>query len=81
MDKKGTREVATEYLKGLYTEDAQRIIAKNFYRPINPKVTEEFKDKFPQLQLVTIDKDFGGWKTAQQQFFADGGVFDQIYVK
>ena len=41
----------------------------------------KFKDKFPQLQLVTIDKDFGGWKTAQQQFFADGGVFDQIYVK
>ena len=81
VDKKGTREVATEYLKGLYTEDAQRIIAKNFYRPINPKVAEEFKDKFPQLQLVTIDKDFGGWKTAQQQFFADGGVFDQIYVK
>lgn len=81
VDKKGTREVATEYLKQLYTEDAQRIIAKNFYRPINPKVAEEFKDKFPQLQLVTIDKDFGGWETAQKQFFADGGVFDQIYTK
>jgi sulfate/thiosulfate transport system substrate-binding protein len=22
---------------------------------------------------------FGGWTTAQQRFFADGGVFDQVY--
>ncbi|WP_037585416.1 sulfate ABC transporter substrate-binding protein [Stenoxybacter acetivorans] len=80
-DAKGTREAATEYLKYLYTEDAQRIIAKNFYRPTNPAVQAEFKDQFPPLNLVTIDKEFGGWKQAQQHFFADGGVFDQIYSK
>ncbi|WP_082783570.1 sulfate ABC transporter substrate-binding protein [Snodgrassella sp. CFCC 13594] len=81
VDAKGTREVATEYLKHLYTEDAQRLIAKNFYRPINPKIANEFKHQFKDLNLVTIDKDFGGWTAAQKHYFADGGVFDQIYSK
>jgi sulfate transport system substrate-binding protein len=79
VDKKGTREVATAYLQYLYSEEGQRIAAKNFYRPRDEKVAAEFAKQFPQLQLVTIDKDFGGWKTAQPKFFNDGGVFDQIY--
>lgn len=79
VDTKGTREVATEYLQQLYSEEAQRIIAKHYYRPTNPKIRAEFKDRFPPLKLVSIDKDFGGWSKAQPQFFSDGGVFDQIY--
>lgn len=79
VDKKGTREVATAYLQYLYSEEGQRIAAKNFYRPRDAKVAAEFAQQFPQLKLVTIDKDFGGWKTAQPKFFNDGGLFDQIY--
>ncbi|AJE21147.1 sulfate ABC transporter substrate-binding protein [Azotobacter chroococcum] len=79
VDKKGTREVATAYLNYLYSEEGQRIAAKNFYRPRNEKVAAEFAKQFPRLKLVTIDKDFGGWKAAQPKFFNDGGVFDQIY--
>ncbi|MEE4460613.1 sulfate ABC transporter substrate-binding protein [Azotobacter chroococcum] len=79
VDKKGTREVATAYLNYLYSEEGQRIAAKNFYRPRNEKVAAEFSKQFPSLKLVSIDKDFGGWKTAQPKFFNDGGVFDQIY--
>ncbi|MDH1056622.1 sulfate ABC transporter substrate-binding protein [Aquipseudomonas alcaligenes] len=79
VDKKGTREVATAYLQYLYSEEGQRIAAKNLYRPRDEKVAAEFTKQFPQLKLVTIDKDFGGWKSAQPKFFNDGGVFDQIY--
>jgi sulfate transport system substrate-binding protein len=79
VDKKGTREVATAYLNYLYSEEGQRIAAKNFYRPRNEKVAAEFAKQFPALKLATIDKDFGGWKSAQPKFFSDGGVFDQIY--
>lgn len=79
VDKKGTREVATAYLQYLYSEEGQRIAAKNFYRPRDEKVAAEFAKQFPQLKLVTIDQDFGGWKSAQPKFFNDGGVFDQIY--
>lgn len=79
VDKHGTRKVAEAYLQYLYSEEGQRIAAKNFYRPRNEKVAAEFAQQFPNLKLVTIDKDFGGWKTAQPKFFNDGGVFDQIY--
>ncbi|WXL26808.1 sulfate ABC transporter substrate-binding protein [Ectopseudomonas mendocina] len=79
VEKKGTRQVAEAYLNYLYSEEGQRIAAKNFYRPRNEKVAAEFSKQFPALKLVTIDKDFGGWKSAQPKFFNDGGVFDQIY--
>ena len=79
VERKGTREVATAYLQYLYSEEGQRIAAKNFYRPRDEKVAAEFAKQFPQLKLVTIDQDFGGWKSAQPKFFNDGGIFDQIY--
>ncbi|MFI8611231.1 sulfate ABC transporter substrate-binding protein [Pseudomonas sp. NPDC077649] len=79
VDKKGTRQVAEAYLNYLYSEQGQRIAAKHFYRPRNQAIAAEFAQQFPQLKLVTIDADFGGWKTAQPKFFNDGGVFDQIY--
>ena len=70
-----------EYLKQLYSDEAQRIIARNFYRPSNPKIQTEFKQQFPELKLVNINQEFGGWKKAQSEFFADGAIFDQIYRK
>ena len=79
VDKKGTRKVAEAYLQYLYSEEGQRIAAKNFYRPRDAKIAAEYAKQFPSLKLVTIDKDFNGWKTAQPKFFNDGGVFDQIY--
>ena len=78
VDERGTREVATEYLNYLYSEEAQRIAGDNFYRPSDENVLKEFADKFPKLELASI-QDFGGWKQAQEQHFSDGGVFDQIY--
>jgi sulfate/thiosulfate-binding protein len=77
--RRGTREIATQYLNYLYTPEAQEIIAKNFYRPIDEKVAAKYASQFPKIKLVTI-ADFGGWAKAQKQHFADGGVFDQIYA-
>lgn len=79
VDKKGTRKVAQAYLEFLYQPAAQKIIAKNFYRPAHPEYAEpEQLKKFPKLQLITIDKTFGGWAAAQKKHFADGGIFDEI---
>ncbi|WP_405120815.1 sulfate ABC transporter substrate-binding protein [Pseudomonas leptonychotis] len=79
VDKKGTRTVAEAYLNYLYSDEGQRLAAKHFYRPRNEAIAAEFSTQFPALKLVTIDKNFNGWKTAQPKFFNDGGVFDQIY--
>ena len=79
-DKKGNAEIAKAYLEHLYSPAGQEIAAKNFYRPRDEKVAAKYAQQFPKLDLVTIDKDFGGWKTAQPKFFNDGGIFDQIYT-
>ncbi|MFT3791678.1 MAG: sulfate ABC transporter substrate-binding protein [Rudaea sp.] len=78
--KHGTEKLAEAYLKFLYTPEAQEIIARNHYRPLDPTVAAKYASSFPKIDLTTIAQ-FGGWKAAQPKFFGDGGVFDQIYEK
>jgi len=79
VDKRGTREVATEYLNYLYSDVGQELAAKHFYRPTKPEIAAKFGDKFARVDLVTIDKEFGGWKSVSKKYFGDGGIFDAIY--
>jgi len=82
VDKKGTRAVAEEYLKYLYTEEGQDIAGKNFYRPaVSEKAKTKYAKQFAKIKLFTIDEAFGGWEKADKEHFADGGSFDQIYTK
>ncbi len=77
--RRGTRDVAQEYLKYLYSKEAQEIIAKNYYRPRDAEIAAKYAAQYPKLKLVTI-ADLGGWTKAQKQHFEDGGSFDQIYA-
>ena len=82
VDRKGTRAVAEEYLKYLYSEEGQDIIGRNFYRPaVSQKAQAKYAKQFPKLNLFTIDQAFGGWTRADKEHFADGGSFDQIYTR
>jgi sulfate transport system substrate-binding protein len=78
VDKRGTREVAEAYLKFLYSPGAQDLAARFYYRPRDENVAARHRDRFPNLELMTIDH-FGGWAQAQKTHFTDGGIFDQIY--
>jgi sulfate/thiosulfate-binding protein len=77
--KHGTLAVADAYLRFLYTDEAQEIIARHFYRPRAAAVAAKHAGRFPAVSLFTIDQAFGGWPAAQAKHFADGGVFDRIY--
>ena len=82
VDRKGTRAVAEEYLKFLYTEEGQDIAGKNFYRPaVSDKAKAKYAKQFPKLNLFTIDAAFGGWNKAAKDHFADNASFDQIYSR
>ena len=81
VDKKGTRDIAEEYIKYLYSDEGQEIAAQNFYRPRNQEIIAKHSDTFKPLTLFTIDDKFGGWIKAHDEHFADGGTFDQIYQK
>jgi sulfate transport system substrate-binding protein len=75
--RRGTRALAEEYLRYLYSPEGQEIAARNYYRPRNPEVAAKHAALFPKLTLVTIE-DFGGWAKAQKEHFGDGGVYDQV---
>jgi len=78
VDKRQTRTVAQAYLQYLYSPQGQDVIARNYFRPRLPSVARRYAGEFPAMKLATIAQ-FGGWAKAQQTYFADGGVFDQIY--
>ncbi|MCW5287334.1 sulfate ABC transporter substrate-binding protein [Verminephrobacter eiseniae] len=81
VDQKGTRAVAEEYLRFLYTEQGQNIVGKHFYRPaVSEKAKAKYARQFADLNLFTIDAAFGGWDKAAREHFADGASFDQIYT-
>lgn len=81
VDKKGTRAAAQAYLEFLYTEEAQDLIGKHFYRPTSTKAQVKYAKQLPKINLFKIDDAFGGWAQASKVHFADGGTFDQIYTR
>ncbi|MDB5825625.1 MAG: sulfate transporter subunit [Herminiimonas sp.] len=79
VDRHGSRAAAEAYLNFLYTDDAQEIIAKNFYRPVVEKEAKKYASQFPRVKLFGLSEVAGDWTRAQKAHFADGGIFDQIY--
>jgi sulfate transport system substrate-binding protein len=77
--KHGTTKVARAYLEYLYTDSAQAIAAKHFFRPTGPRSLAKFGGAFAKVPQFTVDELFGGWAKAQKTHFADGGAFDQVY--
>jgi len=81
VKRKGTEAVATAYLEYLYSDEAQDIIGKHYYRPTAEKAKAKYANVFTKLELFTIDEAFGGWAKAAATHFADNGTFDQIYLR
>lgn len=92
--KHGTEKVAEEYLKYLYSDEAQEIEAENFYRPSTKAVYDKYVFSSDSNTITEIPSDgkwindkinltdinhFGGWAEARAKHFADGANFDQIY--
>lgn len=80
VDKRGTREAAEAFVKFLFTPEAQREFAKVGFRPVDLTVRREFAKKFAPVKNLYTVKNFNGWDAIQSRFFADNGVFDQIYT-
>jgi sulfate transport system substrate-binding protein len=80
VDKRGTRRVAEAYLRYLYSDEAQQLIAKHYYRPGVERFGSKYATVFPAIKLFTVQEVAGGWANAQRMHFADGGLFDQIYA-
>jgi len=80
VEKHKSAELAEAYLRFLFTDEAQEIIAAEGYRPSNPTVLARHAQRFPELILFPITVIARDWSDAQQKFFAENGVIDTIYV-
>jgi sulfate/thiosulfate transport system substrate-binding protein len=70
---------ATDFVKFLYSDDAQKIFGEKGYRPVVKSVAEQFDYKTPST-LFTI-QDFGGWGTVKDEFFdPENGIVAKIEV-
>ena len=78
---RGTEEVSRAYLEFLYSKQGQEIVASFNNRVHNPDVKAEYADKFPDVDLVTVEDVFGGWEQANDVQFSDGGVLDQVMAR
>jgi sulfate/thiosulfate transport system substrate-binding protein len=81
VKRRGTEAVARAYLEFLATPEGQEIFARHFYRPRLPEVLAQHAAQFPEITLFTIADVFGGWQRAHREHFADGALFDQIYLR
>ncbi len=78
--KKGTAQIAKDYLDYLYSDEAQEIAAKHALRPRNPAILKKYAATFKPIQLFTVQELFGSLEQAQKVHFNDGGQFDKLYT-
>jgi sulfate transport system substrate-binding protein len=79
VDANGTRAEAEAYLRFLYTPQAQEIIARHHYRPIDETVLARHEKDLPSMRLFPVTVLARDWADAQERFFRHDGVFDRIY--
>jgi sulfate transport system substrate-binding protein len=79
VDRRGTRAAAEAYLRFMYTDQAQEIIARHFYRPTNAAVLARHAATFPEVRMFPVTEIARDFLDAHRQFIREGGVFDQIY--
>lgn len=75
----GTADLAQKYLKYLFSEPAQEIIAQEGYRPNNKDVLARHAERLPNLNLFPITRIAASWSDANIKFFAENGIIDQVY--
>jgi sulfate transport system substrate-binding protein len=78
--RRGTEAVAKGYLEYLYSPEGQEIAARHYYRPRDEATAAKYADRFPKVELFTIEEVFGSWPEAQKKHFDSGGVFDKIHL-
>ena len=79
-DARGSQDIAKAYLDFLYTPEGQEILATNYTRVHDAKVTEAHAADFPAVRLVTVEDVYGGWDKVAAEHFADGGLLDKVFL-
>lgn len=76
----GTHEQVRAYLQGLWSEAAQQLAAKNYFRPSDKKTLQNLTALFPEIETFDVNDIFGDWATINRVHFADNALFDRLYI-
>ncbi|MGC7559616.1 sulfate ABC transporter substrate-binding protein [Pasteurella sp. PK-2025] len=76
-----TQQISQAYLQGLWSEQAQELAARHYFRPTNEKTLNKFTALFPPVNSFDVNEKFGDWATINQTHFVDNALFDQLYIK
>lgn len=76
----GLGQMAQNYLRYLWSPKAQRLAAKNYFRPTDPQVIQETAGQFPSVATFDVNQVFGSWDSINQTHFVDNGLFDRLYI-
>lgn len=77
--RKQTTVIAQSYLRYLWSDEGQNLAAQFYLRPSNLQVAKRYAERFPEIRTFRAEEVLGNWTVIMQEFFADGGIFDQIY--
>ena len=47
---------------------------------VSAEVAAEFADRFPPVELLTVEDVFGGWDKVESEHLASGGILDQVFT-
>jgi sulfate transport system substrate-binding protein len=81
VDKRGSRAIAENYLKFLYSPEGQDILAQNYNRVNDETVKAKYASQFPETRLLTVEDVFGGWAKVTKDQFSEGGTLDKVFTK
>lgn len=75
-------EKARDFVNYQFTPEAQRLWAEAGFRPVDPEVLDEFKDKFPAPEKLWTVADLGGWAEVDNTLFdKENGKITKLYKK
>ena len=77
-DKNGHTEAANAYLKGLWDKPAQELMAQMYLRPSDQSVLAAHKNTLLDIKTFEPVAVFGSWEQIMDNYFVDGGLFDQL---
>jgi sulfate transport system substrate-binding protein len=78
VDKHHNRILAERYIDFLYSDEAQGIFAKHYFRPFDLTILKNNINKFAKLNNIIESDEIGESNEIQQLHFDNGALFDQI---
>lgn len=78
VDKHGTREAAEAFIDYLHGEEAQKLLVRHGFRPVNPEVEQSAGSRFAVPEGLFDIGYLGGWPEVREKLYSKRGIWYQV---